>query len=125
MLQRLADDATPGARVAVRVERDLPPWLTDDTAQDLFRIAQEALTNALKHAAARRIDVLLAGSDTELELTVRDDGRGFDVESSAHGLGLTSMRQRAARIAGLMRIDSAAGRGSCVRVLLAGAGPNA
>jgi signal transduction histidine kinase len=78
---------------------------SDDSVQDLsrgaalalFRIVQEALGNAAKHAAARRITVRLTRSDGVVSLTVSDDGVGFDRSrlTTAGGLGLITMRERA------------------------------
>jgi signal transduction histidine kinase len=99
----------------VRGERRLAP----DVEQGLFRIAQEALNNALKHAAPHRIGIGidLAGGSTKL--TVRDDGIGFDPSSpqaTSKRLGLTSMRERAEALGGELRIESSPGGGTTVCV---------
>ena len=86
-----------------------------EAALALFRIAQEALNNVLKHAraAAVRIEVVLAGSD--VTLSVQDDGAGFDASRVPRGrLGMTSMRERAEAAGGRLEIDSAPGRGTRV-----------
>src|SRR3954452_24829937 len=86
---------------------------------EVLRIAQEALHNALRHAAATRIAVRLAARDGRLVLEVADDGAGFDPrdrELRARRLGLTSMEERARRLGGRLRIDSAPGRGTTVRL---------
>jgi signal transduction histidine kinase len=86
---------------------------------DLLRIAQEALQNALRHAAARRVTVRLAEPGDALELEVADDGIGFDPsapELRARRLGLTSMEERAHRIGGELEIRSQPGRGTAVRL---------
>jgi signal transduction histidine kinase len=94
------------------------PALDDDAAAQVFRIAQEALQNALRHAAAERIEVRLeAGSP--LVLTVADDGCGFDPEEAAvrsRRLGLTSMEERAAALGGRLAISSRVGEGTTVRL---------
>jgi signal transduction histidine kinase len=87
--------------------------------RELLRIAQEALQNALRHAAARRVDLRLACEHGGLVLEVRDDGIGFDprapgVRSSRLGLG--SMEERARRIGGRLEIESAPGAGTTVRL---------
>ncbi len=86
-----------------------------------FRVAQEALTNLIRHAQAHRVDVELRVAGGELELVVRDDGRGFDVggarRSATRGVshGLLSMQERVALAAGELEIDSAPGQGTAVR----------
>src|SRR3954447_21327307 len=91
---------------------------------EVLRIAQEALHNALRHAAASRIAVRLAARDGRLVLEVADDGAGFDPrnpELRARRLGLTSMEERARRLGGGAGGGSAAGRGAAADRL--GAGP--
>ncbi|TDB98727.1 sensor histidine kinase [Actinomadura sp. 7K534] len=78
----------------------------------LLRIAQEAVTNAERHARADRIGVTLSYMDDEVTLDIRDDGRGFTRPSS--GFGLTAMRERAERVAGTLEIESEPGRGTAV-----------
>jgi len=84
---------------------------------EVFRIAQEALHNALKHAAADHVEVRLAEDGDRLGLTVRDDGRGFEpgaVEHRSRRLGLTSMEERASALGGTLAIDSLPGRGTTI-----------
>ena len=84
---------------------------------ELFRIAQEALTNALKHAQASKIEVIVDLGASPARLEVRDDGVGFDPDATslrARHLGLTSMEERAGTIGGKLRIDAAPGRGTSV-----------
>ncbi len=90
---------------------------------EVLRIAQEALHNALRHAGADTARVRLAERDGCLVLEVSDDGSGFDPEDPelrARHLGLTSMQERAARLAGTLTIDSTPGEGTTVRLELAG-----
>jgi signal transduction histidine kinase len=84
----------------------------------LFRMFQEALTNVARHAQATRVDVGLHEVNGELELEVRDNGRGFAVESfaGAKALGLLGMRERALEFTGTVDICSAPGGGTTVRV---------
>jgi two-component system sensor histidine kinase UhpB len=87
----------------------------------LFRIAQEAIGNALRHAEARRVKVELSGSPEALALTVADDGRGFDVSQPGNpdGLGIFSIRERASAIGATVDVSSAPGAGARVKVALA------
>src|SRR5438105_13761266 len=86
-----------------------------------FRVAQEALTNIIRHAHARRVDVELRVLGDTLELVVRDDGRGFDVAAArrragrGESQGLLNMQERVALAGGTLEIDSAPGRGTTVR----------
>lgn len=83
---------------------------------DLLRLAQEALTNVRKHAAASRVSVVLATGPGLVSLEVRDDGRGFDTAAAPAGHGLPLMRRRLAQAGGSLHIDSAPGAGTSVRI---------
>jgi signal transduction histidine kinase len=90
--------------------------------REVFRVAQEALQNALRHADAARVDVALAATEGRLLLTVRDDGIGFDPGAAAirsRRLGLTSMEERAETLGGTLAIESRAGEGTVVRLEVA------
>jgi two-component system NarL family sensor kinase len=87
--------------------------LNHDLALALYRIAQEALTNVVKHARARRVRVRLRSSTAQIALQVRDDGCGFDIRRAERkaGFGLASMRERTQQLRGRMAIRSAPGKG--------------
>lgn len=82
-----------------------------------YRIAQEAITNVLRHARATRLAVTLARERRALLLTVEDDGAGFARASTAASLGLRGMAERAALAGGRLAIDSARGRGTRVHAV--------
>ncbi|MCC6764715.1 MAG: PAS domain S-box protein [Deltaproteobacteria bacterium] len=110
-----------GCAVSVRgtIERRLPEHV--ETAA--FRIAQEAVRNAIAHAAPRHVEVRVALELGMLVLTVCDDGRGFDVRAEAAspratGMGLLGMRERAELIGGALELTSAVGAGTVVRARL-------
>jgi signal transduction histidine kinase len=96
--------------------------LSGDTAIVLFRVAQEALTNAIKHGLARRVAVDLVTLKTEVRLTIRDNGRGFDpsekMKLPMSHLGLRVMREMADFAAGVFTIASSPGKGATVRLAL-------
>ncbi len=97
-----------GFRTGARVEFQLgtlPPneELAPGAQQAIFRAAQEALANAGRHARAANVEVSLDAVGPKLELTVRDDGSGFDTNQRASGMGIRNMRERAARIRGRIR----------------------
>jgi len=108
-----------GARVEF-IPADLPPSESlPPGAQDaIFRVAQEALANVGRHARAGHVRVALAGSDGELELTIKDDGAGYDQTQLARGLGLANMRARAAECGGRMEVISQPGSGTRVRMTI-------
>lgn len=91
---------------------DLPPSIEDA----LFRIAQEALSNAVRHGKPRRISVAVSHQDHVLLMTVRDNGEGFDVSTSVPHVGLLSMRERAADIGAVLHVSSQPGTGTQVDV---------
>jgi signal transduction histidine kinase len=90
-----------------------------DVDGEVFRIAQEALHNALRHAAATRVEVSLDEGKDRLRLIVGDDGVGFDPMAAAHRsrrLGLTSMEERARALGGSLAIDSDKGVGTTIEL---------
>jgi len=114
-LRRYADLAgrAHGVRVSV-TGRSVPP-LDPATEVAVYRVAQEALHNALRHSGGRQVTVSVSGTSRRVVLEVTDDGAGFD-PSSAPGLGLASMRQRAAAAGGTVTVASAPGQGTRVRL---------
>ncbi len=104
------------ARLFVEGWRELPA----DVEDGLYGIAQEALNNALKHAAPKTVMVRLQADAQTVSLEVQDDGRGFEPTgvSDKGGMGLANMRQRAERLGGSFSVISAPGGGTTVRVEL-------
>jgi len=118
MLRQLARDAADGRDCVVRGS-ELPASVPPRVAQELFRIAQEALTNALKHSSARRI-VLETRVDAErVTLAIEDDGVGLAGDGAGSGVGFASMRSRAARIGGIITLGPGAKGGTQVVVTCA------
>jgi signal transduction histidine kinase len=87
------------------------------TRAALLHVAREAVTNATKHASPNAIEVTLRYTDRWC-LTVRDEGEGFDAADADNGFGLTSMRAQAHALGGVLRVSSAADRGTTVEVIL-------
>jgi PAS domain S-box-containing protein len=103
-------------RVAARFPTPIPR-LDDETEIAVYRVAQEALGNALRHADARTIDLVLSAEAGTLVLEVRDDGRGFDrMTCRTDSLGLASMEERALALGGRLDIASTPGQGTRVRL---------
>jgi two-component system, NarL family, sensor histidine kinase DevS len=84
----------------------------------VYRLVQEALTNAIKHGRARRAVVEIKDDHTTVRVTVRDDGDGFDPTSKSNGFGLLGMQERAELLGGTVEIESAPGNGTAVRAEL-------
>jgi len=107
-----------GRRSPIQISAELdafPAVLAKDAALCLFRVAQEALNNVIRHARARAASVVLLQRDRGLRLTVRDDGAGFDPEKDrGRHLGLASMRERVRAVNGTLDIESAPGRGTTI-----------
>jgi signal transduction histidine kinase len=102
-------------RVDFRHE-DVPERLSKAIALGVFRVLQEALSNAVKHSRTHELSVVIRGEANGIALEVVDRGIGFDVQASSNGLGLLSMRERLALIGGGIAIDSRPGEGTVVRV---------
>ncbi|MFN7962416.1 MAG: tetratricopeptide repeat protein [Thermoanaerobaculia bacterium] len=104
-------------RQGLRVELELPeaePALPPEVALALYRIAQEGLANILRHAGVPRARLSLEASRSAVQLTLSDEGAGFEPEAArrADGLGLASMEERARLLGGRLRIRSAPGAGT-------------
>ncbi len=85
---------------------------------NLFRIVQEALSNAVKHADPANVRVALTVSPEQVRLTVSDDGRGYDAPNTPCGMGLSGMRERVHGLDGEFRMESEPGRGARLEALL-------
>jgi len=111
------------ARHDIVVQTDLceEPALPLKVKQELYRIAQEALHNTVKHARASKVDLVLRRTANAVILEVRDDGVGFDPLGSFPGhLGLRSMQERASNLGGTLQIESAQGAGTRTCVCIPG-----
>jgi signal transduction histidine kinase len=112
-----------GLKIEVAADPSLPR-LSRDIEIGCFRIAQEALTNVVRHAKARRASVTLKRGTTSVELSIRDDGIGFVVDTvpsaaaGATSVGLASMQERARLLGGEVRITSVLRQGTEVIAML-------
>lgn len=118
-LQRAAQ--TAAERAGAELTLKLPPKLNGvppDIEQQLYRIAEEALNNVVRHAGAKRLSLTLEQTSASLTLSVRDDGGGFEpsqISLNGH-YGITGMRERAGLINSTFRIESQPGRGTLVHL---------
>jgi len=121
-LRSLLDEQGRLASVAVRFSaKNMPENLDPEIQTTCFRIAQEAITNAVRHARSTQIRVDLSHENGNLRLQIRDNGTGFDAESAQAqtiGLGLVGMKERAALVGGRTRIMASRGKGATVDVTL-------
>jgi two-component system sensor histidine kinase UhpB len=92
--------------------------LSDDQQLVVYRVAQEALSNAARHSGAAHVAVTLRRGPEGVELTVADDGRGFAFAESERGLGIGGMRERALLIEGELTLESRPGAGTTVRLTI-------
>jgi len=115
-LQTLCEKSSDPSRmnIAFIQHGELPqhlPWLSSIA---LYRVAQEALRNALAHSGSDLINIELTATPTCLVMAITDEGCGFDVEHSCKGLGLSGMAERMKEINGKLNIDSTLGSGTTV-----------
>lgn len=118
-IEGLGHSAERSSGVPVRVEVIEGEWPFDSgVAVQLYRIAQESLANAARHADAREIVLRLESDAQGVTLSVSDDGRGFDVAETPRGLGLTTITYRAASIGATLELRSVPDEGTTVRCSL-------
>lgn len=117
-LRRYVEFLTADGALEVDLEIDGGIHLGPDEQIEVFRIVQEGLANARKHAGARHAEVRIRERNGERVVVVRDNGGGFDEPEGSAGQGLKNMRQRAASIGGAFRIVSTPGRGTALEVTL-------
>ena len=114
----LCRDLAVQHRVAIDFSTEgIPEHLSPDIALCLYRVLQEAVSNALKHAGVPQVAVMLRGTSTAVHLDVIDRGNGFDPQTLGHrqGSGLISMRERLKLVDGEIHVDSWPGSGTTVR----------
>jgi len=117
LLHQLAEAVSGKTALEVKAEIGPVPPLPEDVKVALYRIAQEALNNVVKHARARRVVIGLAAEEGAVALRIHDDGRGFDPADVPPGhFGLDNIRERAAGIGADIVIDSAPGHGVQITV---------
>ena len=117
-LRRYIDFLTADGSLEVDLEIDPAVRLAPDEQIEVFRIVQEGLANVRKHANARRAEVLIGMRADERFVSVRDDGEGFDGQSTAAGQGLKNIRARTENIEGGFRLTSRPGFGTALEVVL-------
>jgi signal transduction histidine kinase len=113
LTQTLAEQTGLEIELLARIEGRLP----EETETALYRIVQEALTNVVKHAAARHVSIVLARKDGTVTALIEDDGRGFEPAATREGgFGLVGMRERVALLGGTLRVESRKNAGTTLKV---------
>ena len=103
-----------GLTVRMHFVERIPAW-SEAVELNIYRIIQESLANIIKHASATKVDLVFhRTSPTSFAFSITDDGKGFDLKVASEGIGLASMRERAAMIGGRLEIDSTLGAGTSV-----------
>ena len=115
-VERLAETFEERTDIRTALEVNLPDGrLPPDAETVLYRFIQEALTNVVKHAGARRLSIVLTQRDGGVRVVVEDDGRGFETDDVRQdALGLTGMRERIALVGGTLEIESSTGAGTTI-----------
>lgn len=120
----LAEDARQRLQLSVELHLEDIEYVLQGNAQramyetTLFRIAQESLTNVARHAHAHHVAISLVCQQEQLCLRIHDDGNGFDTSAQKQGLGIFSMRERAALLGGTISIEAQHGRGTTIEAVL-------
>jgi len=117
-LRRYVEFLTSDGELEVELDLDPSVALAPDEQIEIFRIVQEGLANARRHAGARQAVVTIGRRAGRRVVRVEDDGRGFEDEANAGGQGLRNMRRRADAIEGVFRLLTAPGRGTALEVIL-------
>jgi PAS domain S-box-containing protein len=118
-LKDLIEKMTRGTTVHAKFTlRGQPRELPAEWAANILRVGQEALTNVLRHARASEFNMMLVFDSREIRLELRDNGCGFNPQRKHEGFGLQGMRERAEGMGGRLTIQSAAGQGTAISIIL-------
>ena len=122
-IERLAQDVSRAGGVAVDADVQLDAEasgsrLSPETETAVYRLVQEALTNVVKHAHARRVSIEISSGAAGVTVTVRDDGAGFDPDAPRDGYGIAGMAERAELAGGTLSVTSRPGDGTTVQAWL-------
>jgi two-component system sensor histidine kinase UhpB len=119
----LAGAVSKRSNLPIHVSAEIPARLSSSAEIAVYRVVQEALTNAVKHAQARSVSVEITEEDSTVQCIIQDDGVGFSPESvqqagKRKGLGLVAMQERLNAIGGIIQFESAPMRGTTIRLSL-------
>jgi signal transduction histidine kinase len=111
-LRALAEESAARGEIDVEASIEIAGEPGGDEERIVYRLVQEALTNAVKHAEATRVEVAVEGGGDEIRIAIQDDGRGFDLALATGGRGLTGMRERIELFGGTIEVSSEPGEGA-------------
>jgi len=117
-LQGLCRTMSQQHDIVVDLDADEVADLPSDISLCLFRVAQESLSNAVRHGRAKQIAVQLVQNASSLRLIVKDDGIGFDSTTPSNGLGLVSMHERLRIVEGTLTLTSSPGQGTMIEAVV-------
>ena len=120
-IRQMSEEAATHAGINLDLTlADNIPLITPNTEQCIFRVAQEAITNVIKHAKAKKLTVKLEAKENKVTLTVQDDGIGFEVNDNngVKHFGLIGMKERAEFVKGELNITSQLGAGTTVKLTI-------
>jgi signal transduction histidine kinase len=120
-LNKMVKDAASRGSLALDMpEIIMLPTLSPDVEQCIYRVAQEAVTNVIRHAKAKKLEVKLEAENDKVRLTVWDDGIGFDAKANGNAghFGLSGMQERARLVGGELEIFSKPGEGTTIRLIV-------
>lgn len=116
-LHRLVEAVKGRTELPITLEAEPEQYLSPEIRRTFYRVAQEALTNAARHAAAQHIQVTLKQKANKVLLSIQNDGIGFDVNQlSPDGLGLSNMKTRAEAIGATLTVQSSPNQGTCIEL---------
>jgi signal transduction histidine kinase len=120
-IRQMAEEAVAGAGLALEIDiSDNLPALPADIEQCIFRVAQEGITNVIKHAKASLLTIKLELKENKVALTIRDNGAGFNLQNGngVKHFGLMGMRERAEFVKGELKITSQPGAGTSIQLIV-------
>lgn len=117
LLQQLVEAVQARRQMTVHMHLNSDLELPHDVKEVIYRVAQEALNNVIKHAQASEVTIQLDRAARQLELSIRDDGCGFDTRQETAGIGLYSMRERTQTIDATLTVDSVPDQGTVVSLV--------
>ena len=100
------------------VKKNRLPEISPELQHDLFRIAQEFISNAIKHGAAKKITIIFSCENNLLKIIFSDNGKGFDTQKRSDGMGLRNMQGRIKLHNGVIKITSQPGKGTSIKILI-------